>query len=179
MTLKKLLDISMTISLVAGAGLLSACDGDDGTTNTTADGGETDNSGSAIENLGQRADDLAQQAQAAWRKFVDEINSRLARYEPEIEQIKNSARDKADAQLDQLVAELEEKTAAARAKLDELSSDLANATEDERAELNRMLQELGDSLERAKARLTELDGGVRPPSLSGGAGGGTGAPIDD
>jgi len=175
MITNKLLNVSLILTLLAGgAATFTACDGDDSATNTTSGNGSGTG---ATENLGERADDLAQQAQAAWRQFVEEINSRLARYQPEIDQIKASARDKADAQLDQLVAELDEKTAAARTKLEELRADLANATEDERAELNRMLEEVAEALVRAKARLTELGGGVQPPSLSGG--GGTGAPIDD
>jgi hypothetical protein len=166
-------NLSLAITLVAVGGLiLTACDGDDSATNTTSGSGT---GSGTMENLGERADEIAQQAQAAWRQFVDELNSRLARYQPEIDQIKASAQDKADAQLDQLVAELDEKTAAARTKLEELRADLANATDDERAVLNQLMEEVADALLRAKARLTELGGGVQPPSLSGGGG----APIDD
>lgn len=178
MNTKNLLTNALTFAVLTGGAItLTACEGDEApptNTSTTDDG----NAGGTMENLGQRADELAQQAQSAWRQFADEVSARLARYQPEVEQIKANARDKADAQLDQLVAELDEKSAAARAKLDELRADLTNATESERAELNQLMEDVAAALQRAKTRLTELGGGVQPPSLSGGGGGGTGAPID-
>jgi hypothetical protein len=154
------------LPLAALATTVAACDGDDGSTSTGANGGSA---GGAVEDLNERARDLAQEAREAWNQLVADLQARLARWQPEIEQIRTFAREKADPQLDRILTELDEKTAAARAKIAEIGEDLASATEDERAELNRLMDEAADALQRAKARLQEIGGElVSPPSLSGG-----------
>lgn len=102
------------------------------------------------------ASSLEQSARELVQKLQNEFTQQLEQHQPQIEQLKSSAKQFSDEQLDALIAKIDAQLAIARNKLNEIKNAEGGTVQAMRSEFDAAMAEVKKLYQQAMSRLTEL-----------------------